>query len=71
MSGLRLGIQGSGQHVGRMPDPGRFREIAQLVEGPVVYGEALNAWVGVGTAVVAAGMALASLPPPARRRPPV
>lgn len=33
MSGLRFGIQGSGQHVGRMPDPGRFRAIAQTVEG--------------------------------------
>lgn len=45
--------------------------ILALVEGHVVYGEPLNAWVGAGTAVVAGGMALASLPLRARRRPPV
>lgn len=40
--------------------------ILALVEGALIYDEPLNAWVGAGTAVVAAAMAVVLLPVPAR-----
>ena len=42
MSGLAIGIQGSGQLVGELPDPGLFAESARLAER-VGYG---SIWAG-------------------------